>query len=194
MNQPALPERTRQFISELQAVWAEIDRQTTAFQQSGGLSCPANCGRCCARHTVEVSMPEMLPLAADLWQRGEAEEYIAFLENNPDEKVCVFYRPQPANRELGYCPVYQIRPSLCRLFGFAGRINKYGSRQLNACEVHKQIQPEKAVANDQMPLFEQFYHRISGLDAEFDWTPLPINQALLAALRQVGFWLSFSAG
>jgi Fe-S-cluster containining protein len=194
MKQQVLPERTIRLMEELQAVWAQINQGTAALQRRSGLACPPGCGKCCNAPTVESSMPELLPLACDLWRRGEAGDYIQFLEAQPDEKICLFYRPHPANREQGYCSAYSLRPSICRLFGFAGRISKHGRRQLNACEVHKHTQPElvaAANANGEMPLFEQFYMRIAGLEPELDWTLMPINQALPAALKKIGLLLSY---
>jgi uncharacterized protein len=171
----------------------EIDRATTVFQAATGLQCPAGCGECCQNPEVETTPLEMLPIAWELYQRGELDRWIQQVGAINGIGVCVFYRSDPVIPGNGRCSIYPWRPSLCRLFGFAAVVNKHGNPELAACKKHKEVMPEvvaesqAAIANGlPVPQFADFAMRFRSLDPNLGQERLPINQALKVAIERVG--------
>jgi uncharacterized protein len=180
------------------AILQDIDRATTAFQTATGLQCPSGCGACCLNPEVETTPLEMLPIAWELYQRGELAEWIQQAGIINGIGVCVFYRSDPVIPGNGRCSIYPWRPSLCRLFGFAAVVNKHGNPELAACKKHKEVMPE-VVASSQaaiadglpVPQFADFAMRFRSLDPNLGQERLPINQALKVALERVGLMMQF---
>jgi Fe-S-cluster containining protein len=182
-----------QIIHDLVALYREIDEKTASLAGQTGLQCPSGCGRCCENPEVETTVLEVIPLALELWKRGEASQWLAKIEAVEAGGACVFYAPDPFIPENGRCSVYQWRPSLCRLFAFATVKNKHGEPELAACVRHKQTNPEAvnrarmAIANGLSAAnFGEISARLADLDPGLGTRLLPINQAMKEALHRVG--------
>jgi len=178
-------------INATMVALGEIDEKTSTFQQQSGLSCPEGCGRCCHSPTVEASPSEMLPLAAELYRRGEAEVWLEKLENAED--VCVFFAKDPNSDWKGRCSVYPWRPSLCRLFGFSSRKNKNGRPELVKCSRMEKGELEKAsaaVREGTATAPDTSLHAMGarmaspGQASQLQVEAMNINKALLMALKQ----------
>ncbi len=187
-------------IQQVKEIFAQIDRQTAALQAATGLNCPASCGRCCENPEVETTVLEMIPLALELWQRGEALAWISRAQAGENRGICVFYQPDPFVPGNGRCSVYEFRPSICRLFGFATVNNKQGKPELAACIRHKEMMPEtvaqtKAAIADGLPApnFAQISIQLAMLDPS-GIERFPINQALTLALQRVGLIAQLTGG
>lgn len=177
--------------SEVMEILGEIERETSAFARSSGIKCREGCGQCCLKPGVEVRPLELIPLARQLLESGEAEAVHERASADPGG-VCVFYRKVAGDETLGRCGVYAVRPSLCRLFGFAAVSSKRGP-ELAACHWHKRLQPVEVDAaqaaidgGGRVPLFNDYAMRLSMLapGTGLEHT-LPINQALTLALEKV---------
>jgi Fe-S-cluster containining protein len=176
------------------AVLGEISATTDAFAATSGIKCRAGCGQCCLKPGIEAMPVELLPLAHDLHARGEADAVYAAAAAAPEGR-CVFYRPHSAEDEtLGRCGTYALRPSLCRLFGFAAVSGKDGRPPaLAACHWHKRLQPEAVAAaqaaidrGGEVPLFSAFTLRLAQIAPGTALAErLPINRALMTALEKV---------
>lgn len=129
-------------IKQVEQIFQEIDRQTATLQAATGLHCPPGCGRCCENPEVETTVLEMMPLALELWQRGEVLQWIDRSQAVEERGPCVFYHPDPFIPGNGRCSVYSWRPTICRLFAFATVTNKQGQPELAACVRQKEIMPE----------------------------------------------------
>lgn len=172
-------------------VFDEIDRAVGAFAGRSGLACPTGCGRCCHSPHVEARVAECLPLAEELRRRGESGMWHGRLEAMGGAGRCVFFVPEAGDTGRGRCSVYAFRPSLCRLFGFAGRVGKDGRRELAACMVHRAAAPEaldramRLIDGDPacLPVFSDYSARLAGIAPDGN-DPLPINEAMRRAIER----------
>lgn len=183
---------TAELAGDVQKVLDEIEARTAAYAATSGIKCRTGCGQCCLKPGVEVRPLELLPLARDLFRRGAADA--AYDAARADEDgVCVFYGGDKADPTLGRCGEYALRPSLCRLFGFAAVSRKTGTPELAACHWHKRLQPETVQAaqaaidaGGDVPLYSEYAVRLSMLAPGTGLEHvLPINRALRLALEKV---------
>lgn len=177
---------------QAEALLGEIEAATTAFAAESGIRCREGCGQCCLKPGIEVQVIELLPLARALVAAGEADAVYERAAANADGS-CVFYRPSGPDDTLGRCSRYSLRPSLCRLFGFAAVSGKDGAPPaLAACHWHKRLAPERVAAAQRaidagasVPRFSEWSLRLRLLAP----TPalaerLPINRALMRAIEK----------
>jgi Fe-S-cluster containining protein len=183
---------TASLAADVQSILDEIEARTVAYAASSGIKCRTGCGQCCLKPGVEVRPLELLPLARDLFRRGVAEAAYDAASAAADG-VCVFYGGDKADPTLGRCGEYALRPSLCRLFGFAAVSRKSGAPELAACHWHKRLQPETVRAAQAaidggggVPLFSEYAVRLSMLAPGTGLEHVqPINRALCVALAKV---------
>jgi uncharacterized protein len=176
-------------ITDIQHLYAEIDRAVTAFKLASGLRCLAQCGRCCPDAPVTASLVEMLPAAAALIASGGIESWLEKLEAGGS--TCVGFSATPLPETGGHCLIYDHRPAMCRLFGFAAVRRRDGQSALSTCRHIRQALPE-AVARAEAfladggtaPLLAGYSQQCFGLDPSA--RPIPINQALFQAIQRCG--------
>ena len=174
-------------------LYFEMDRQISEFQSRTGLQCPPGCGQCCESSVARATVLELLPAAQELFSRGEAQqclERIASIQNN---ERCVFYHPDPSIPGNGRCELYLLRPSVCRLLGFAVMKNKGGKPERMTCRRQKEENPlsvkvaQKAISKGMsVPSFDYFFLQIVTLQNSLASQRFPINQALQFALERYG--------
>lgn len=177
----------------VKSVFKQIDKKVKEVQVASGVRCREACGACCLSPHVEASPIEMLGIVKRLKRLNKLELVFSHMENHPDQKICVFYQPTSQDGTQGRCGVYEDRPSICRLFGFAGRKTKHHHVEIGFCKVHKDDAPttieqwEQKVAAGQvpvkmLPLFSVFRLKIQSACPSPKWNELmPINQAFLKA-------------
>lgn len=174
------------------AVLSEVEAETQAYAARSGIKCREGCGECCLKPGVEAQVVELLPLARELTRKGEADVWYDKATADPDGR-CVFYKPSGPDLTLGRCGQYELRPSLCRLFGFAAVSGKDGKPALASCKWHKSLQPgvvERAQQDigrgDTVPLFldASMKLRLIAPDSALS-ERLPINAALARALEKI---------
>lgn len=187
-----------QIVSQVMNLYAEIDQSVAEFQLKSGLRCPAGCGVCCPNADVQVSILEMLPMAHEILTRGEAAEWLARIEAQPESGHCVLYKSDPLADAAGHCACYQWRPALCRLFGFASVRSRTGAKMLSVCRHIRQSNPIAAAAAsdlaEQAPAFIHFSTRIHGLDPALANPMIPINEALRHAIERIGLFIAYGYG
>ncbi|MEW6072984.1 MAG: YkgJ family cysteine cluster protein [Planctomycetota bacterium] len=164
--------------------------RTEALARAAELACPALCGRCCLANEVESTVLEMLPAARELLRRGEAEAWLARLAAPGLPARCVLYSPLTADGTRGRCSLYERRPSVCRLFGFAARRDKHGRPELVACAVHREERPGEtaraaSLVAEGFPaaVFADEHVAIAAVHPTLGTELLPINVALARALE-----------
>lgn len=189
----------KNIISGISAIYSQIDKETETFRAKTSLQCPPGCGICCTSVKVEATVLEMLPLARELFQQGEAFRWLEHIPEADDERKCVFYQPDPLISVKGRCLVYPWRPSLCRLFGFAAVKDKNGRSEAVICKYQKKSMPriaaavKAAVLNGlSIPRFTDFSMQISALDPSPENRLIPINQATRLALEKYGLALQLT--
>lgn len=172
-------------------VLMEVEAATQAFAAKSGIKCREGCGECCLKPGIEAQVVELLPLARDLTAKGEADAWYEKAVADPDGR-CVFYKPSGPDQTMGRCGQYALRPSLCRLFGFAAVSGKDGKPQLASCKWHKTLQPgvvssaqETIDAGGDVPLFSAASLKMRMIAPNTVLSDrLPINRALARALEK----------
>ncbi len=191
----------KSLAAEVLSIYAELDAQVAAFAAASGLYCPEGCGECCASEKVEATVLEMLPLAFVLFADDRAELLLKRLEKIDGRGECLLHRPDLAGPGAWSCTCYGQRAVVCRLFGFAGNLDRAGTPRLALCRVMRQAglprtnpssSHEKVMAL--LPLFSEAGMRITALHPGLGTIRLPINGALLEALQKVGIALALDAG
>ncbi|HEY9672003.1 MAG TPA: YkgJ family cysteine cluster protein [Waterburya sp.] len=187
------------FALKVMALYAQIDQLTDTFLVTTQLHCPSGCGWCCTSPDVEATPLEMLPIAFELFRRGEGEVWIERTTREQEIKTCLFYQPNPLIPDQGRCQAYAMRPTICRLFGWSTATNKSGQPELIACTRHKALMPEvvacvaAAIANGlEAPNMAALSQQVANLDPELGRQRMPINQALRVALFRVGLELQLT--
>lgn len=186
-------------VEQVTEIYQQIDTQTSTFQTATGLQCPPGCGQCCENPQIETTPLEMLPLAIELFQQGEAQKWLAAVAEVKESGRCVFYQPDPVIAGNGRCSVYLLRPAICRLFGFATVTNKQGKPELAVCIRHKQtmldqVEIAKAAISEGLPApnFSDFSMKLMNLEPSLASQRMPMNQALKVAIERVGLMMQFS--
>lgn len=180
-------------IAIISEIFREVDRAADRFRALTRIRCPDCCGECCTRSKVEATTVEMMPLALDLWEKGEADFWLERISGALDNPSCVFYRPDPENPLKGRCIIYEMRPLICRLFGFSMTRNKHGRAEYGGCRVVKQNDPEmyrnaiELLSTVQSSsVCTDFGIRITGLDPGASGARMPINRAASTAIARLG--------
>ncbi len=175
------------------AVHAKIEKRTAAFARATGLKCPPGCGQCCLSPDVETTVADLLPMAESIVARGRADEILARLDAAPDAR-CILYDADPANPTRGQCSMYDVRPSICRLFGFAGRRDPDGNPELSACWIHGVTTPDVVAAaraavsarRIALPIFADLAGQAPAAAPQHGGRLHPINESLRRAIQRVG--------
>lgn len=199
-------------VRSVEDVLSVIDQKINNLKASTNIACREGCGDCCNNPSVEAQVVEMLPLADAIIESGKADD-IFDLATQSVGKPCIFYKSAPNDKTVGRCTVYDKRPSLCRLFGFAAVRDKNQKLQPVVCTWQKQLFPNEVEkfrnvctrlipGNDgdgesAFPVFSDFGTQIQSLAPGPPYNQrLHINEALSIAIekqfhrRQAMFFLS----
>ena len=169
----------RKLSREIEELFAEADRAVGVYAGETGLTCPAGCGGCCRSPEISVTVLDMLPMALAMVGEGQAE---AVLEGLDAAVRCPVFEDHGGGK--GRCLRYETRPTLCRLFGFAGVADKHGLVRLAVCRAQK----ERGLVVDEEvrpPAFAEFGRRLAALAPEYGTEIMPIRAALRVALEKV---------
>ena len=169
-------------------IYRAADDAIAAFQAATGLACPPGCGACCEEQTPFVRIADMEEIAAAHVARGIGEQTLDRALAAGDERPCVIYEP---GRLPGGCTEYELRPTLCRLFGFGAVRDKHGKAALAACRVHKRETPEAAAraiafvdGGGAAPMIADWQAAADAASDDGDMRLMPINVALARALER----------
>lgn len=184
----AIEQKARQ-VEEL---FDRLEKEISAFKSETSLHCLTGCGKCCSKPDIDASPLEFLPWALHLFLNGEAEKKLAELDNY-NISTCNIYRPFALLEEFnGSCSNYRYRGLICRLFGYAANRDKYGNLRLATCKIIKEDQQinyntaEEAISKGlYIPIFTDYYMKLSQIDNRLATTMLPINEALKIAIEEV---------
>jgi uncharacterized protein len=175
--------------SPLQPLFDAVDAAIDRFQGDTGLRCPTGCGHCCQTQTPFVTVTDMMPIAAAVVARGDGEAlYDRAVAAADAGAPCAIFQP---GRLPGGCTEYELRPMLCRLFGFAAVRDKHGQQHLALCRIHGRDVPEASAratafvdGGGAVPLFSEWQAEADALEPDGGGAQLPINVALARALER----------
>lgn len=186
---------TREIMREFNLISEEF----SSFQSHVKLGCIEGCGKCCFKPDIYCSPVELLPLALELLERGEAQKMYDHCLGK-EEETCVFLNIQNPQTFKAQCTMYVNRPLVCRTFGVSARHGKNGRVDISVC---KPLQEEKTREYQELvsknftidelpiPFIDICKSRLSTLDPLFSDEEMPINQALKVILEKVLFYSTF---
>jgi uncharacterized protein len=181
----SLPEK----IQATEEVFRKLDEEIATFQKESALHCKFGCGKCCFKPDIEATILEFLPFAHHLYKEGKAEDWLDRI-NSSDSSICHILNP--TQNGAGLCSEYKHRGLICRLFGYSARTNKYGKKELVTCQIIKTEQIEayqntesKIDEGLEVPVMNQFYMQLHGIDFELTRDFYPINTAIKHAIETV---------
>ena len=180
-------------VRAVEKVFKELEKEVATFKKATSLECATGCGLCCYKQDIEASILEFLPLAYQVYKRGEAHKVIESISSNPGKSLCHnlneithIFSPN------GSCREYPYRGLICRLFGFSAMVDKYGSPKLVTCQTIKSGNPEaypvaikRMSAGMKVPLIKDYYYRMRFIDPSLGTELMPINLAILNAIKVV---------
>ena len=186
-----LPEK----VKAVEELFKKLDDEISSFQATSTLHCKMGCGKCCFKSDIEATILEFLPFALHLYKNGEAEEWLEKIKSS-DSSICHILNP--TQNGVGLCSEYIYRGLICRLFGFSARTNKYGKKELVTCQIIKTEQ-EVAYQNSEsmleqgleVPVMNQFYMQLHGIDVELTRNFYPINTAIQHAIEEVMHYYAY---
>lgn len=180
--------------AEIMEIYREAGAQTARLSEATGLHCPPGCGRCCHSPKIMASVLEVLPLALDIYRTGDENRVLDAIEALKDDPTCVIFTSDSGDPDKGRCTRYEVRPLVCRLFGFAARHNKYGALEFSGCRVIKADDPHAYQRAEiglhggiPIPVYQEFFMQIAAKDPYFGYRVMPINKALREALEYL-YW------
>ena len=142
---------------------------------------------------IESTPLEMIPMALAIYDEGKLDEWIEKIKSARSSHCLAFVHDLDEGK--GKCGRYQERPSLCRMFGVAGYLNKNEEVVLSICRVIKDHFGEEAIPRnlqeDSTPVMAKWTMLLASLDPRLIQERLPINEALLRALEKVALYMSF---
>src|SRR3989338_5451663 len=185
-------------VNAVELLFGNLDAEIRAFQSSSTLRCIPGCGRCCTHNQVDASPLEFLPWAYHLYINGEAQAMYDELMADTGS-ICHVYSPLGLlEAGKGSCGDYLYRGLICRLFGFGANTDKYGKLRLATCRLIKENQAlafhhaERMLAEGMpVPVFTEYYMRLSQIDFLSGGTIVPINTALKMAIEEVLQYYSY---
>jgi len=176
-------------VKSVEEVFRRLDTEISTLQSWSGLHCKAGCGKCCFKPDIEATVLEFLPFAYHLYKIGESEAWLAKVEN-AESGLCPILNPTQGG--VGLCSEYAYRGLICRLFGYSARTNKYDKRELVTCQIIKTEQTEnfnlaqlKVSEGESVPVMNQYYMQLHGIDFELTHEFYPIKVAIKKAIETV---------
>ncbi|MBD8491059.1 YkgJ family cysteine cluster protein [Echinicola sp. CAU 1574] len=173
-------------------IFNDLDMEVQDYLAQSQLTCLSGCGKCCANPKVPATVLEFLPLAFDLYQKGQAEALLDQLETATEDSYCVVLKLLSADGAAGHCTQYNHRGLICRLFGNSSRRNREGKKELITCKnIKEQKQQQfqivtRAIQNDlEIPGSSDYYTRLSTIDFHMAEQQFPINIAIKKAIEAV---------
>ena len=184
-----------EIVSRMMSLYTHIDQQTAAYQLKTGLRCPSGCGLCCPSADVHTTVLEMLPVAHHILCEGESALWLERIESEGFSGICVSYQTQRLEESAGHCRFYTLRPTICRLFGFAAVRNKIGDMELSVCKHIKKAQPNEVqqarMLQGEAPCFSDIGTLLQGIEPSYSRL-MPINKALQKAIMRMGLRMQMS--
>jgi Fe-S-cluster containining protein len=180
---------TQTTLPAVQLTYEELDRSVSRFAEKSKMKCPGGCGRCCESPFIEATPVECLPLAQSLLPK--ADEWLPLLRTHVKigrklPSSCPFYVSFGFGK--GFCSVYDNRPFICRMYGFAAFVDEKGTEQLDSCHLHSDRNSQlpspdpDGSGQNKAPLYRDYKRRLKKLSAEHS-EPTGIAEAVLRALE-----------
>lgn len=182
----------REFCENLLKNYEEMSLAFSSAQTKNNLQCPSDCGRCCQNPSIEASVLEMLPMALYLHDNNLTDAYLEKIDQAMNTtQYCIGLLN---NR----CHLHPFRPTICRMFGVSGHLDKNRKLQASICKVLKEVNPQdsqKVIAdpeNHNLPVMTHWSSKLLTLEPELLSNKMHINLALKHAIQKVELYLLYA--
>lgn len=180
-------------VEAIEKVFEGLDDHLANIADRTGLNCVTHCSLCCRNKNIEATPLEFYPLAAYLYRTGQMDAFIDKLDNLKDDDLCILLDQNAEQKGTWGCTAYPYRALICRMFGYGFRLNRMGVPDLVTCKTMKTVFPEGVQRAAQLsdnepenlPLFRDYSMQLWAIDQELAGKPMPINQAIRAAVEKV---------
>lgn len=179
-------------VRAVERVFEGLEREVATFQEATGMRCISGCGLCCKKPDISATTLEFLPLAYQLYKEGKAYQWLEELQSDRENTICKAFKTFVSEGDRGFCNQYKYRGLICRLFGFSAMLDKQGTPQLVTCKTIKTDLQEAyqngvahIAAQRPVPVMRNFYFQLRAIDADLGQKQLPINEAIMEALKVV---------
>ena len=173
-----------ELITTVQEKLNEISTEVDAILQKTNLKCPTNCGSCCHSPNVEAMPIEMLPLAMYASEHGVSAT----------SSKCPFFKPAIGDQNKGRCTVYELRPSICRIFPYGHSNDKEGKVRWNPCSKMNDQQAitkmREIISAGEGITYSKAKQELQDIYPPLS-TTMPINDALIVAKNHISAKQSF---
>lgn len=201
----------------LKEIYQNWENYFKNIREKFNLNCPDFCNQCCDTDikNIQSTIFEMLPAAILIFEEifENQNNYKNFFKKNfeninlflfekntnlnpnlnnslerfPDLERCLFYNKTENNWG---CSIYEIRPSICRLFGFSFKKDKNDKLIFSPCKVLKEKNSNKYLLSKntiekKYPIYDTFYQNILNLSPNLTNKLFNINIAFLKAFEIV---------
>lgn len=183
----------QKLASQISEEFTLISKEFSSYQKISGLTCIEGCGKCCFKPDIYCSPLELLPMALDLLNRGEAQGVYDRCVGKEQER-CILLKVDNEEKFQARCEEYTHRPLVCRTFGVSARHGKNGKVDFSICKTIKEEKEEefkKLVAKNHsaedptLPFIDTCKNRLATLDPRLLEEEFPVNQALKIILEKV---------
>lgn len=185
-------------VKLIEQLFSQLEKETISFKLKASLDCVGGCGKCCSNTEIEASPLEFLPWAFHIFVSGKAYEVINQLNNLPNSECFLYHHLSLIENGLGSCSDYYHRGLICRLFGNAASRNKYGKLEIVTCKIIKDLNPDKFAltsgeikVNNLIPVFTEYYMRLSQIDFSLGNVICPINLAMKLSIEEILNYYSY---
>ncbi len=185
-------------LQSLEEVYAALEEEQKKWIEASPFRCPVGCGRCCERFVPDMWEIEALYIAGQLLIEGRDSLF------QPSQSFpCPLYR---AEGEF-HCTVYETRPLVCRVFGFAGDRDKWGHLRYAPCRHMALEEGQQVVSTSKMwteqelvkrfaalpPDMTLFARRVQAIEPSWAIEREPLDTALPKALMKLRLYAWFSS-
>lgn len=183
----------REFCENLLKNYEEMSLAFSGAQLKNNLQCPNDCGKCCENPSIEASVLEMLPMALYLHDNNLIDAYLEKIDQAMNtNQYCI-------GLQNNRCHLHPYRPTICRMFGVSGHLDKNRKLQASICKVLKETHPEDShkvmthPENHNLPVMTHWASKLLTLEPELLTKQMHINLALKKAIEKVAMCLAYSS-
>ncbi|WP_258103634.1 YkgJ family cysteine cluster protein [Marinoscillum sp. MHG1-6] len=179
-------------MRSVERLFGHLEMEIAEFKAQSSLHCIAGCGKCCTKPDIEATPLEFLPYAFHLFINGQAEDTLEKLQKE-SFSTCYIYSPLSiTDQSSGNCSEYPFRGLICRLFGYGATRDKFGQLRLATCKLIKEGQSENYQKTSEaitrgvyVPIFSDYYKKLSQVDFRMGNSFMPVNKAIKTAIEEV---------
>jgi Fe-S-cluster containining protein len=179
-------------VRAVEKLFKTLEKDIQSLQSQIQISCIENCIKCCTTPKIVATSLEFYPLAYHLFKTGQAELYLAKIEQNSNNAICPLLNNLVLPDQRLGCGQYNQRGMICRLFAYNYNVNKYGQRRIAACKPIMLAQPEEvSKANELLaikpigPKASDYYSQLRYIDFWKGSQLYPIAQAIQIAIETI---------